>query len=408
MQGKERERILAILAKTPNKPHNDPNFYHGRLKHYPQNSTPKTTWKSTHPPRMGITPWLTASELCDKPQILADKMQYLTRLLLCSKKTVVYSGAGISTSSGVHQTAWGKTGRSKSLGYQTDAEPNLTHFALTALVKHNLVHEWIQLNYDGLSQKAGCPQAIINEVHGSWYDPSNPVVKPKGTIREDLFERMLSEADSSDLTLVLGTSLRGTSCDIVAQGPAERSLTGGALGTVIISIQQTKMDGGATLRIFSDIERAMKMLLKSLELNFTIPKLSLKVINYARVPYDKDGQKSETKTTCLNLTPGQKVKLNSNHNCQGSMQPGKLHILGGESIVETERQKTSGVGRVMRYSSAQMAWEIEGVKMLLGCWWMESAIKGLVKTLPIINTETQEQEVEKEQTKRVGVAEVKT
>ena len=394
MQNKERERILSILSKTPNKPHSDTNFYHGRLKYYPPDATPKTTWKSSHPPRMGVTPWLTASELSDKPQVLADKMQFLARLLLCSKKTVVYSGAGISTSSGVHQTAWGRTGRSKSLGSQTGAEPNFTHFALTSLVKHNLVQEWVQLNYDGLSQKAGCPQAVINEVHGSWYDPSNPVVKPKGSIREDLFERMLSDADTADLTLALGTSLRGTSCDIVAQGPAERSLTGGALGTVIISIQQTKMDGGATLRIFSEIERALKLLLKILDLKLTIPKLSPKVMNYARVPYDKTGQRSSIKTICLNLSPGQKVKLNSNHNCQGSKQPGKLQILPGDIVGESEHQKTLSVGRVMRYSSAQMAWEmeIEGAKMLLGCWWMESAMKGLVKSLPVINVETQEQE----------------
>ena len=394
MSNKERERILSILSKTPNKPHSDTNFYHGRLKYYPPDATPKTTWKSSHPPRMGVTPWLTASELSDKPQVLADKMQFLARLLLCSKKTVVYSGAGISTSSGVHQTAWGRTGRSKSLGSQTGAEPNFTHFALTSLVKHNLVQEWVQLNYDGLSQKAGCPQAVINEVHGSWYDPSNPVVKPKGSIREDLFERMLSDADTADLTLALGTSLRGTSCDIVAQGPAERSLTGGALGTVIISIQQTKMDGGATLRIFSEIERALKLLLKILDLKLTIPKLSPKVMNYARVPYDKTGQRSSIKTICLNLSPGQKVKLNSNHNCQGSKQPGKVQILPGDIVGESEHQKTPSVGRVMRYSSAQMAWEmeIEGAKMLLGCWWMESAMKGLVKSLPVINVETQEQE----------------
>ena len=397
MSNKERERILSILSKTPNKPHSDTNFYHGRLKYYPPDATPKTTWKSSHPPRMGVTPWLTASELCDKPQVLADKMQFLARLLLCSKKTVVYSGAGISTSSGVHQTAWGRTGRSKSLGSQTGAEPNFTHFALTSLVKHNLVQEWVQLNYDGLSQKAGCPQAVINEVHGSWYDPSNPVVKPKGSIREDLFERMLSDADTADLTLALGTSLRGTSCDIVAQGPAERSLTGGALGTVIISIQQTKMDGGATLRIFSEIERALKLLLKILDLKLTIPKLSPKVMNYARVPYDKTGQRSSIKTICLNLSPGQKVKLNSNHNCQGSKQPGKLQILPGDIVGESEHQKTLSVGRVMRYSSAQMAWEMEigGAKMLLGCWWMESAMKGLVKSLPVINVETQEQEAGK-------------
>lgn len=29
----------------------------------------------------------------------------------------------------------------------------------------------------GLPQKAGFPQGLINEVHGSWYDPSNPGVR---------------------------------------------------------------------------------------------------------------------------------------------------------------------------------------------------------------------------------------
>ena len=28
------------------------------------------------------------------------------------------------------------------------------------------------------------PQHLLTEVHGSWYDPSNPVVKAKGVIRQ--------------------------------------------------------------------------------------------------------------------------------------------------------------------------------------------------------------------------------
>ena len=32
---KERERILSILSKTPIMNHEHPNFYHGRLKHFP-------------------------------------------------------------------------------------------------------------------------------------------------------------------------------------------------------------------------------------------------------------------------------------------------------------------------------------------------------------------------------------
>ena len=388
MQDKERKKILTILGKTPAMSHTDQNFYHGRLKHYPPDATPKTTWKSSQPPRMGSSSWLTASEFCDKPRILADKVQYLARLLLCSKKTVVYSGAGISTSSGVHQTAKGKTGRSKSLGYQSDAEPNITHYALSTLINQNLVQSWVQLNYDGLAQKAGCPQSAINEVHGSWYDPSNPVLKSKGMIREDLFDRMVGDSETADLVLALGTSLRGTSCDVVAQASAERSLDGRSLGTVIISLQQTSMDGVATIRIFSIIERVLKMLMKTLDIQLSIPKTPFKIINHARVPFDKNGERSETKTIYINLSPGQRVRLNANHNCRGSLQPTKSHIQGAESV---------GVGRVMRYSPGQMAWEmeIEGTKMLLGCWWVESAVKGLIKTLPVLNTMPMEEDISK-------------
>ena len=35
--------------------------------------------------------------------------------------------------------------------------------------------------------------------------------------------------------------------------------------------------------------------------------------------------------------------------------------------------------------------EIEGVKMLLGSWWMEAAIKAQVEFLPIVNIDHQEE-----------------
>ena len=34
-----------------------------------------------------------------------------------------------------------------------------------------------------LAQKAGFPQELVTELHGSWYDPSNPVVCYDGNIR---------------------------------------------------------------------------------------------------------------------------------------------------------------------------------------------------------------------------------
>jgi NAD-dependent SIR2 family protein deacetylase len=101
---------------------------------------------------------------------------------------------------------------------------------------------------------------VLNEIHGSWFDPSNPVVKYSGSLRADLFERMEVSAETADLTIVLGTSLSGLCSDMVAEKTAERSLNSKSLGIVIINLQQTLMDGSTTLRIFSQTDRLMKIL----------------------------------------------------------------------------------------------------------------------------------------------------
>jgi NAD-dependent SIR2 family protein deacetylase len=48
---------------------------------------------------------------------------------------------------------------------------------------------WIQQNHDGLPQKAGLPQSAINEIHGAWYDVTNPVVKFSGEVRRSEEQR---------------------------------------------------------------------------------------------------------------------------------------------------------------------------------------------------------------------------
>ena len=73
----------------------------------------------------------------------------------------------------------------------------------------------------------------------------------------------------------------------------------------------------------------------------------------------------------------------------------------------------------MRFSPVQSAWEmeIEGVKMLLGVWWMEvksklflsdlifilkAAIRGEVEVLPVINLDPQETVMEEPPPHQVG------
>ena len=42
---------------------------------------------------------------------------------------------------------------------------------------------------------------------------------------------------------------------------------------------------------------------------------------------------------------------------------------------------------MVRYCTTQRAWEleVEGVKMLLGYWWLEAAARGALPFLPIVN-----------------------
>ena len=68
--------------------------------------------------------------------------------------------------------------------------------------------KFVCLNHDGLLQKAGYPQEAVVEVFGSWFDPSNPVVKDGGTIRKDIWDKAQLAAENIDLCLVIGTSLR--------------------------------------------------------------------------------------------------------------------------------------------------------------------------------------------------------
>ena len=101
--------------------------------------------------------------------------------------------------------------------------PTPTHYILGHLGREGLIHGWVQQNHDGLPQKAGFPQEKINEIHGSWFDPSNPVVKYDGSLHPRAFPWMKKDASTADLVLVLGTSLSGLTADCVATLPAGRS-----------------------------------------------------------------------------------------------------------------------------------------------------------------------------------------
>ena len=72
-------------------------------------------WSSGKSPRRGrpCPAWLTATELLDRTDILHEKTNFLLRLLRHSRRTLLVTGAGLSTSAGVRQAARGSQPRTR-------------------------------------------------------------------------------------------------------------------------------------------------------------------------------------------------------------------------------------------------------------------------------------------------------
>ena len=389
-----REHAQEKLCNTDFQEHSSNSFWHGRL-YEGKEISPKTTWESNLKPRNDhdAPEWLTASEYCDIEDVLETKVEYLAQLFKLSKRTVIYTGAGISRAAGIGQAARG-AGNDGRKGL--NALPTFTHYALGALAKSGHIQNWVQQNHDGLPQKAGFPQESINEIHGSWYDPSNPVVLYSGNLKEEQYPWMVEEANTADLVLVLGTSLGGLNADQVPIKAAKRSRKdknyngGGSLGTVMINLQQTVHDGKSTIRIFGQSDDVMAKLLEKLN----IPTPTLRPATFDNepkvlVPYDATGKLSNNVKMWLDLRNGAKVKLTKGHNCQGAGQPAYLHI-GADKPVGYQgvmRNNGPGHGVVVKRSNTTVGINllIEGQSMVLGQWWIEAALRGGPKILPIVN-----------------------
>jgi len=111
---------------------------------------------------------MNASEYQDDPDVLREKIACLAKMVLSSKQMTAYTGAGISTSSGIgdYATKGKEKSKKKKAGSMLLARPTLAHRTLTALHEAGYLKHWIQQNHDGLPQKAGFPQEHMNEIHG--------------------------------------------------------------------------------------------------------------------------------------------------------------------------------------------------------------------------------------------------
>lgn len=252
-------------------------------------------------------------------------MKLLASLLKASTATVAYTGAGISTASGVPDYASKASGsvaphmaggsnvpkKSMGAGSRLEASPTYSHHALAALHKKKLVHHWLQQNHDRLAQKAGFPQESLNEIHGAWGDKKNSVLMMDDKLRPDLLCWLESWREKASLCIAMGTSLCGMTSDCVAEACAKRFMEGTSAmthahttttdhpgsdelkngnemqskmqhatrnrkehGLVIINLQATKIDKTASLRIWGLLDTVFQALAKELGLKLPLTSVS--------------------------------------------------------------------------------------------------------------------------------------
>ncbi|CAL1144617.1 unnamed protein product, partial [Cladocopium goreaui] len=215
----------------------------------------------------------------------------------------------------------------------------------------------------------------LNEIHGAWFDPSNPVVPMSGTLRGDLMSWLLEWETKCDLCLALGTSMVGMNSDRMAISAAQRAKAGKALGTVIVALQQTQYDTASSLRIFAPIDAVMQLLSVELqlgpEMEMPRPQVTELPHVYGNLPYDKNGQRSDRSRITLDLREGARLRL---VNQQGWDQ----ERWGNEGVVLSPQESLKDEGH---YAIAVGG----GPVRVLGLWWLEAAQRGAVQALPVVN-----------------------
>merc|ERR1719265_2577332 len=205
-----------------------------------------------------------------------------------------------------------------------------------------------------------------------------------GTLRDDLFTDMAAMAESTDLSLAIGTSISGLNVDRMVTIPAERATKKEALGTVIIGLQQTVHDREATLRIFSRCDEFFAVLAEVMELGVAppFPKGEYFVpacLNgkseddfiFSGLPYNAAGFRSEGGALTLDLRDDAELVIT------GGMHKGARGQVYGydrEGNVECRFKLKPERGKLR-------AW----VAQKLGRWWIQAAVDGTVPRLPVVN-----------------------
>ncbi len=248
---------------------------------------------------------------------MADAIQQLAGKLFQGKSNIVFTGAGISTESGISDYrskggVWdryrpvmfdefmsSRAARERYWAQKMDmytelgvARPNAAHLALAAMYEKGQIRAVITQNIDGLHQEAGLPESAVIELHGNTrrircmgcgeisslsaaldairHGDSAPECACGSYLKPDTisFGQALREADldraarlsaGSDVFLVIGSTLVVTPASLMPQ----YALDNGAF-LAIINLSETPYDKKCHLLIREKAGTALTALLDKL------------------------------------------------------------------------------------------------------------------------------------------------
>ena len=249
-------------------------------------------------------------ELNEGDASLATKAERLAQLIADSKHFVAFTGAGISTSTGIPDFrgpngVWTKQRRGEPLPKASTpfehARPSLTHQALLGLQRVGKLHFLVSQNVDSLHLRSGFPRASLAELHGNCFaerctackteyvrdfEVGSVGFKPTGrtciacggvlcdqcldwddALPEDELLLAESHAAKADLALCLGTSLvivPARDIPLRVRHKRKHKPSGGQL--VIANLQATPLDRRASLVVHTPVDQLMARVMAHLQI----------------------------------------------------------------------------------------------------------------------------------------------
>ncbi|ESO05059.1 hypothetical protein HELRODRAFT_185545 [Helobdella robusta] len=301
-------------------------------------------------------------EIFDEPEILEKACDQLAEMIRNSRNLVVITGAGVSTSAGIPdfrgpKGVWTLEERGETpkldVTFET-ARPTLTHMALVALEKKNILKHLVSQNVDGLHMRSGFPMNKLSELHGNMFleqcdlcknkyirssvvptmakkitGSKCRVQKHKGFCRGNMRDTILDWEDelpvnelniseefcrNSDLCLCLGTSLQIMPCGNM---PLLTKKNGGRVA--LVNLQKTRIDNKCDLKIWAFVDDVMRRVCERLDvkiLTWTEPVINTKSTHSIQQPLDHNfSSKSDDDTADNNdHTKGNKRNYKKKHN----------------------------------------------------------------------------------------------